>query len=335
MGPTLSGNVEHPVNRIATPPQLRDRFEGADSPGRPIAPARMAGMTTPEPPFRLLSRGKVRDLYDLGDGRLAMVASDRISAFDVVLETPIPDKGAILTRLSLWWFDRMGYLAPDHVLSDAPPPGAPADWAGRTMVVRALEMVGVECVARGYLSGSGLRAYRADGAVCGIALPPGLDEGSRLPEPLFTPTTKAPPGEHDEPLTFSEVSTMVGGELAEQLRALTLAVYARGAAIAAERGILLADTKIEIGRDAAGRLVLADELLTPDSSRFWPADGWAPGSPQPSFDKQYVRDWLTDRGVAGQAVQLPAEVVEATRRRYIEAYERLTGSAFDSYLRSS
>ncbi len=286
------------------------------------------------PPYPLLSRGKVRSLYDLGDGTLAMVASDRISAYDVVLDTTIPDKGAVLTQLSLWWFDQLADLAPNHVVSPVPPAGAPASWTGRTMVVRRLGMVGVECVARGYLTGSGLAAYRATGTVCGIELPPGLTEASRLPEPLFTPTTKAAVGDHDEPMTYGEVARLVGPELAASLRELTLAVYSRAAETAAQRGILLADTKIEIGRDTDGTLVLADELLTPDSSRFWPADGWAPGRVQPSFDKQYVRDWLTspasgwDRGSGAPPPPLPEEVAARTRDRYVQAYERLTGSAW-------
>jgi len=241
----------------------------------------------------LVSRGKARSLYDLGDGTLAMVASDRMSAYDFVLDGEIPDKGAILTQLSLWWFDQLADVAPNHVVSPDPPVGAPTSWAGRTMVVRRLDMVGVECIARGWLTASGLASYRATGSICGIELPPGLTEASRLPEPLFTPTTKAAVGDHDEPMTYADVQLLTGPALAAAVRELTLAVYARGAAIAAERGILLADTKIEIGRDADGTLVLADELLTPDSSRFWPADGWAPGHVQPSFDKQYVRNWLT------------------------------------------
>ncbi len=285
-------------------------------------------------PYPLASSGKVRSLYDLGDGTLAMVASDRMSAYDFVLDSEIPDKGAILTQLSLWWFDRLADVAPNHVVSAEPPAGAPASWAGRTMVVRRLEMVGVECVARGYLTGSGLVAYRATGSVYGIELPPGLTEASRLAEPLFTPTTKAAVGDHDEPMTYAEVERLTGPDLAAALRELTLGVYARAVDTAAQRGILLADTKIEIGLDPAGTLVLADELLTPDSSRFWPADGWAPGHVQPSFDKQYVRDWLTspasgwDRGSGQAPPPLPAEVVERTRDRYVEAYQRLTGTAW-------
>ena len=285
-------------------------------------------------PYPLIARGKVRELYDLGDGTMAMVASDRISAFDIVLDSVIPDKGAVLTQLSLWWFDQLADLAPNHVVSDRLPDGAPAEWAGRTTVVRRLDMVGVECVARGYLTGSGIRSYRDTGSVCGILLPPGLTEASRLDEPLFTPTTKAPIGDHDEPMTFPEVVDQVGAALAVELRDLTLAVYGRASALAAERGILLADTKIEVGRDPDGTLLLADELLTPDSSRFWPADGYAPGHVQPSYDKQFVRDWLTsptsgwDR-TSGQAPPpLPDEVVERTRDRYLDAYRLLTGSTW-------
>src|SRR5690606_16197217 len=238
----------------------------------------------------------------------------------------------LLTALSLWWFERLADLAPSHVLSDAPPPGAPADVKGRTMVCRRLDMVPVECVARGYLTGSGLAEYREGGAVCGVALPAGLEDGSRLDEPVFTPATKAEVGEHDENVSFEAVSAQVGAELAGELRELTLALYGRGREIAEERGVLLADTKFEFGRDAGGRLVLADEVLTPDSSRFWPAEGWAPGRPQPSYDKQIIRDWLTsaesgwDRAADTPPPPLPDEVVERTRAKYVEVYERLTGT---------
>jgi len=285
-------------------------------------------------PYPLIARGKVRSLYDLGDGTMAMVASDRISAFDIVLDSVIPDKGAVLTQLSLWWFDQLADLTPNHVVSDRLPEDAPAGWVGRTTVVRRLEMVGVECVARGYLTGSGIRSYREAGSVCGIVLPPGLTEASRLAEPLFTPTTKAAVGDHDAPMTFGEVTGQVGPALAGQLRDLTLAVYGRASALAAECGILLADTKIEVGRDADGTLVLADELLTPDSSRFWPADGYAPGHIQPSYDKQFVRDWLTsaasgwDRASGQAPPALPEEVVDRTRDRYLEAYRLLTGTTW-------
>ena len=281
--------------------------------------------------MKLLHSGKVRDVYE-DDSRnpadLVLVASDRVSIYDVVLPTPIPDKGAVLTQLSLWWFDRLGDLVPNHVVSatDVPP-----EFAGRAMRCRRLEMLPVECVARGHLTGGGLKEYEATGAVSGIALPPGLVDGSRLPEPIFTPSTKAPLGQHDEPMTFAEVENLVGVETADRLRDLTLAVYARGAVTAAANGILVADTKLEFGRDpATGEIVLGDEVLTPDSSRFWPADVWEPGHPQPSFDKQFVRDWSAtldwDRTPPGPAV--PPEVVAATRARYVEAYERLTGVAW-------
>jgi phosphoribosylaminoimidazole-succinocarboxamide synthase len=274
--------------------------------------------------MRLLHSGKVRDVYEDGD-ELLLVASDRVSIYDVVLPTPIPDKGAVLTRLSLWWFDRLGDLVPNHVVSGT---DVPAEFAGRTMRCRRLEMLPVECVARGYLTGSGLRDYEKTGVVSGVALPPGLVDGSRLPEPIFTPSTKAPLGQHDEPVTFAEVEDLVGADTAARLRELTLAVYVRGAETAVANGILVADTKLEFGRDpATGEIVLADEVLTPDSSRFWPGDGWQPGRPQPSFDKQFVRDWSAtldwDRTPPGPVV--PPEVVAATRARYVEAYERLAG----------
>jgi len=282
------------------------------------------------PGARHVHAGKVRDLYELPDGRLLLVASDRISAYDTSLEPGIPDKGEILTQLSVWWFDGVTDLAPHHVLStDLPPP-----LAGRAMVCERLEMVPVECVARGYLAGSGLIDYRRTGAVCGVRLPPGLEEGSRLPEPIFTPTTKAPVGQHDEPMTYDDVVTCVGQELADRLRRLTLAIYRRGEAVARERGIILADTKIEFGRRRDGTVVLADELLTPDSSRFWPQDGWQPGRPQQSYDKQFVRDWLTspasgwDRRSGAPPPRLPDDIVAMTRARYVGAYERLTGQPF-------
>ena len=288
----------------------------------------------PVPGATHVHSGKVRDLYALTDGHLLMVASDRISAFDHVLDPPIPDKGAVLTQLSLWWFDQLADLLPHHVVSTELPSGAPADWAGRALVVERLDMVPVECIARGYLAGSGVSAYERDGAVCGVALPAGLVEGSELPEPVFTPTTKAALGSHDEPMTYADVEAGVGPELAAELRRISLAVYARGREIAAEHGIVLADTKVEIGLRADGTPVLADEVLTPDSSRFWPADSWAPGGPQPSFDKQYVRDWLAspasgwERTSGEPPPPLPPDVVDATRARYVEAYERLTGRRF-------
>jgi phosphoribosylaminoimidazole-succinocarboxamide synthase len=272
---------------------------------------------------KLLHSGKVRDLYDL-DGDLLLVASDRLSIYDVVLPTPVPDKGAVLTQLSVWWFDQLADLVSNHLISAT---DVPAEFAGRALRCRRLEMLPVECIARGYLAGLGLKEYQRAGTVSGVALPPGLVEGSKLPEPIFTPTTKAPVGEHDEFMTFDEVVDLVGAPRAERLRELTLAVYSRGAEIAARAGILVADTKLEFGLDADGEIVLADEVLTPDSSRFWPADDWSPGRPQFSFDKQFVRDWSAgldwDRTPPGPA--LPDDVVDATRARYVEVYQRLTG----------
>ena len=281
--------------------------------------------------------GKVRDLYRTPDGSLLMVASDRISAFDYVLATPIPDKGRILTALSAWWFAQLGDLVPNH-LRAVDGSAIPAQWRGRAMLCEPLKMVAVECVARGYLTGSGLTQYRESGEVCGVPLPDGLLDGSRLPEPIFTPTTKAEVGAHDEAMTFDAVVASVGGAVAEELRRITLLVYARAAAIAERAGVLLADTKVELGFDRMGRLVLGDELLTPDSSRFWPADRWEPGHAQPSFDKQYVRDWLVspeagwDRLAGGAPPPLPDAVVAATRERYVDAYERLSGARFSDWI---
>jgi phosphoribosylaminoimidazole-succinocarboxamide synthase len=271
----------------------------------------------------LLHSGKVRELYADGDD-LILVASDRVSVYDVVLPTPIPDKGKILTRLSLWWFERLADLVPHHVISAA---DVPSRWAGRAIRCRRLEIVPVECVARGYLAGSGLQTYRETGGIGGIALPADLVEGSRLPEPIFTPTTKAPPGEHDELMTHHQVRSLVGVDTAEKLREVTLRVYARGAEQAAESGLIVADTKLEFGWTSDGSLVLADEVLTPDSSRFWPADQWQPGRPQFAFDKQFLRDWAASTGWDRQppAPEVPPDIVEATRARYIDAYERLTG----------
>ena len=288
-----------------------------------------------------LHSGKVRDLYAVGDDLLLLVASDRISAYDVILPTPIPDKGAVLTGLSLWWFEQLADVVPHHVVSADPadypaPLGDHADLLrGRSMLCKRLKMVEVECVARGYLTGSGLSDYKKTQSVCGVPLPAGLVDGSELPEPIFTPTTKAPVGEHDMPMTFDEVVAKVGAELAAELRRTTIEVYTRGVQLAAKAGILLADTKVELGHDESGVLTLGDEVLTPDSSRFWPADTYQPGRAQPSYDKQYVRDWLTESGWDKKppAPELPADVVERTRGKYVEAYERLTGSSFDSYLR--
>jgi phosphoribosylaminoimidazole-succinocarboxamide synthase len=277
-----------------------------------------------------LHSGKVRDLYELPDGRLLMVASDRISAFDFVLETPIPDKGEILTRMSLWWFEQLADLVPHHVLSTDVPEAV----RGRAVICERLEMYPVECVARGYLTGTGLLDYRDNGEVCGIPLPAGLVDGSRLPEPIFTPATKAAIGEHDENVSYAAVATTVGDDAAARLRDLTLAVYGRAEEVARGRGIILADTKLEFGRRADGTVVLADEVLTPDSSRFWPADDWQPGRAQPSYDKQIVRNWLLspesgwDRATGEPPPPLPDEVAALTRARYLEAFETLTGQAW-------
>ena len=276
----------------------------------------------------LLYRGKVREVYADGDD-LILVASDRVSVYDVVLPTPVPDKGAVLTQLSLWWFRQLGDLVPNHLISE----DVPAEWQGRAVRVRRLEMLPVECIARGYLAGLGLESYRQTGSVSGVKLPAGLVEADRLPAPVFTPTTKAPQGEHDAFITSAEVAAVVGAETAAELKRLTLAVYARGAEIARERGVIIADTKLEFGLDADGTVVLADEVLTPDSSRFWPADAWQPGARQMSYDKQLVRDWsssLTDWDRTAPGPEVPPEVVAETRARYIEIYERLTGERWSA-----
>ncbi len=293
------------------------------TPNIPAAPV-IAG-TTP------LHSGKVRDLYAIDEGphagHLLMVASDRISAFDFVLDSTIPGKGEVLTRMSLWWFEQLADLVPHHIVSTDVPEAV----RGRAVICRRLEMFPVECVARGYLTGSGLLDYRATGEVCGLPLPVGLEDGSRLPEPLFTPATKAALGDHDENVSYEAVVATVGADAAARLRELTLAVYDRAEGIARERGIILADTKLEFGVDADGVTVLADEVLTPDSSRFWPADEWQPGRAQPAYDKQIVRDWLLspesgwDRASGAAPPPLTDAVIERTRTRYVEAYERLTG----------
>ena len=285
-----------------------------------------------------LHSGKVRDLYEVVDGphagQLLMVASDRISIFDFVLETTIPDKGEILTRMSLWWFEQLRDLVPSHILST----DVPEDVRGRAVICERLDMYPVECVARGYLTGSGLLDYRATGEVCGIALPEGLQDGSRLPEPIFTPATKAALGDHDENVSYTAVEAEIGADAAAELRETTLAVYARAEEIARDRGIILADTKLEFGRrlsgDEVGTTVLGDEVLTPDSSRFWPADAWEPGRAQASYDKQIVRDWALspasgwDRSSGEAPPPIPEQVVELTRARYLEAYELLTGESW-------
>ena len=275
----------------------------------------------------LIHAGKVREMYALPDGDVLMVATDNISAFDHVLPTPIPGKGAVLTQLSLWWFERLRDLVPDHVISVDVPDAV----RGRAVVVEKLDMVPVECVARGYLTGSGWAEYQRSRTVCGVPLPDGLRDGDKLPAPIFTPAIKAELGEHDENVDLATIARLHGDELAVRLRDLTLEVYARAERIAAGRGIILADTKLEFGRRDDGTLVLADEVLTPDSSRFWDAELWRPGESLPSFDKQYVRDWLAEQSGWDRETtppELPAEVLEATRARYVEAYERLTGRSF-------
>jgi phosphoribosylaminoimidazole-succinocarboxamide synthase len=280
----------------------------------------------------LIAQGKVRDIYEAGDGRLLMVASDRISTYDVVHPTPIPDKGKVLTGLTAFWLDRTADLCPNHLISVTDVPDAQR---GRAMLVERLEMVPVECVVRGYITGSGWKDYLATGAVCGIELPSGLRESERLPEPIFTPATKAEIGDHDENVDFERAARIVGDRpLLEELRRLSIAIYERAADHARGRGIILADTKFEFGRRADGAIVLGDEVLTPDSSRFWPADGYEPGRGQPSFDKQFVRDWASASGwdKTPPAPEIPAEVVEGTRARYVEAYERVVGEPFDHWL---
>jgi phosphoribosylaminoimidazole-succinocarboxamide synthase len=296
-----------------------------------------SGLTLPDgtarPDLTHLHSGKVRDLYRTEDGRLVMVASDRISAFDFILDTPIPDKGAILTALSVWWFEQLADVVANHVIS-TDDPVIPVQWRGRALLCQSLNMVPVEAVVRGYLTGSGLSDYRRTGAVCGVELPAGLVDASRLAEPIFTPASKADLGSHDENVSYADIVASEGESTAARLRQLSLAVYARAADIARERGIIIADTKFEFGFDATGRLILGDEVLTPDSSRFWPAQLWQPGHPQSSFDKQYVRDWLTspesgwDRASELPPPPLPDEVVTATRQRYVAAYEQLTGLRF-------
>ncbi|HKU12316.1 MAG TPA: phosphoribosylaminoimidazolesuccinocarboxamide synthase [Sinomonas sp.] len=293
--------------------------------------------------WRHIYSGKVRDLYEPIEGAVLshpedvvlVVASDRISAYDHVLSSTIPDKGRILTQLSLWWFDQLN--VPNHVVGWTVDDGVPAEVVGRAMICRRLEMYPVECIARGYLTGSGLAEYRESGTVCEIPLPDGLVDGSRLPEAIFTPSAKAEVGEHDENITYEDVTGMVGDDAAAQLRSLTLEIYREAERIARERGIILADTKVEFGLDpVTGLITLGDEVLTPDSSRFWDAATWEPGKAQPSFDKQFVRDWLTspesgwDRRSDQEPPTLPEDVVERTRARYVEAFERLTGRAFEA-----
>lgn len=287
-----------------------------------------------------LRSGKVRDLYEVGDDALLLVASDRVSTYDVVHPTMIADKGRVLTGVSIFWFDELRDIVGNHLRSHHPA-DLPAEFApyskelhGRMMLVDRLEIVPFECVVRGYLVGSGWKEYQADGTVCGIELPAGLVEADKLPEPIFTPATKAEMGEHDENVTFERMSGDLGSDLADRLRDISLALYSRGAQLAATRGIILADTKFEFGLTDDGTIVLADEVLTPDSSRYWPADQWEPGTNPPSFDKQFVRDFATSTGWDKNppAPALPNDVVVATRAKYIEAYERITGASFDDWL---
>jgi phosphoribosylaminoimidazole-succinocarboxamide synthase len=280
-------------------------------------------MATALEDLRLHSSGKVREIYEWEDD-LLMVASDRISIYDVIMPTPIPDKGKVLNQMSIFWFELTGDIIPNHFISE----DVPEEVTDRAMRVRRLEMYPIECVVRGYLSGSGWREYRESGAVCGIELPSGLRESDRLPEPIFTPATKAEIGDHDENIDFGRAAEIVGDRaLMEELRRVSIDLYARAAEHAAERGIILADTKFELGRHPGAEIVLADEVLTPDSSRFWPADSYEPGRSQPSFDKQYVRDWADDAGWdhSPPAPELPPDVVEQTRAKYVEAYERISG----------
>lgn len=275
-----------------------------------------------------IASGKVRDIYEIDDNTLLMVVSDRISAYDHALEPAIPDKGRVLTATSKFFFDVIDF--PNHLAGPLDDERIPEEVLGRAMVVQKLDMLPFECVARGYLTGSGLKEYKASGSVCGVELPEGLTEASRLPEPIFTPATKAEQGDHDENVSFDVVVDKLGREPAEELREATLRIYATAAALAEEKGIILADTKFEFGVDKHGTLVLADEVLTPDSSRYWPADTYEEGKVQPSFDKQYVRDWLTNSGWDKESTppRLPDDVVQATRARYVEAFERLSGTTF-------
>jgi phosphoribosylaminoimidazole-succinocarboxamide synthase len=285
--------------------------------------------------MELLSQGKVRDIYAVGEDRLLMVSSDRVSTYDVVHPNPIPDRGKVLTGLSAFWFDRTQRIVPNHLLSYT---DVPEQARGRGMLVERLEMVPLECVVRGYITGSGWKDYQATGAVCGVELPDGLVESQQLPEPIFTPATKAEVGDHDENIDIERAKEIVGdAELVEELKRISIEVYEYGAAYARERGVILADTKLEFGRRPDGTIVLGDEVLTPDSSRFWPADGYEPGRSQPSFDKQFVRDWASGSGwdKSPPAPELPEDVVEGTRQRYVEAYERITEEPFSAWLERS
>ena len=283
----------------------------------------------------LLLQGKVRDVYAVGEDRLMLVASDRISTYDVVHPTPIRDKGRVLTGLSVFWFERTQAICPNHLVSFT---DVPREVRGRGMLVERLDMLPVECVVRGYITGSGWKDYKSTGTVCGIELPEGLEESERLPEPLFTPATKAEEGDHDQNVDFDGAAEIVGDRaLLQEVRRLSIELYSFGAAHARERGIILADTKFEFGRRADGTLVLADELLTPDSSRFWPAQGYTAGRPQPSFDKQYVRDWAAGSGwdKTPPAPPLPTKVSDRTHALYVEAYERIAGEPYSHWLERS
>jgi phosphoribosylaminoimidazole-succinocarboxamide synthase len=287
------------------------------------------------PALEHLSSGKVRDIYAVGEDRLLLVASDRISTYDVVHPTPIPDKGKVLTGLTAFWLERTGDICPNHLVSYTE---VPEEFRGRAMLVERLEMVPVECVVRGYITGSGWKDYQATGAVCGIDLPQGLEKSQQLPEPIFTPATKADVGDHDENVDFDRAAEIIGDRgLLEELRRLSVAIYEMGAAHARDRGIILADTKFEFGRRPDGTIVLGDEVLTPDSSRFWPADGYEPGHGQPSFDKQYVRDWASGSGwdKTPPAPPLPDDITARTRELYVDAYERITGEPFQAWLERS
>jgi phosphoribosylaminoimidazole-succinocarboxamide synthase len=303
---------------------------------RGLSPGTLGGNGYPDEPSSVLERfdvdlvhrGKVRDIWTDRPGELILVASDRVSVYDVVLPTPVPDRGKLLTALSLWWFEQLADVVPNHLISAE---DVPEEWKGRAMRCRELDIVQVECIARGYLAGQGFEAYERDGEIHGVPLPAGLVEGDKLPEPVFTPTTKTPPEEgHDEPLTYEQVVDRVGAELAEKLRSTTLGIYRRAASLVESRGVVLADTKFEFGLTPDGDLILADEVLTSDSSRYWRSEDWKPGGPQQAYDKQYVRDWSRtlewDRTPPGP--EIPSEVVEETRRRYIAMYERITGQTW-------
>ncbi|MEJ5998932.1 phosphoribosylaminoimidazolesuccinocarboxamide synthase [Corynebacterium sp. H130] len=286
--------------------------------------------------YNHLSAGKVREIYEIDDETLLMVVSDRISAYDYILDTEIPDKGRVLTAMSMYFFDNIDF--PNHLAGPIDDPRIPEEVLGRALVCKKLDMLPFECVARGYLTGSGLAEYQEHGTVCGIELPEGLREASKLPEPIFTPATKADLGDHDENVSFEAVVEKLGQARAEELRDATLKIYSQAAEMALEKGIILADTKFEFGLDSEGNLVLADEVLTPDSSRYWPADEYVEGRVQPSFDKQYVRNWLTgpksgwNKASQTPPPALPGSVVEATRERYIEAYEKISGKKFSEWI---